>query len=257
MPETRRQKPLGFVFERTTPEASLTNRRPKDAVMIMVAHLGSCGKEYLEKVGQFRPAKCPVCEWLKVYRHSKYHRWADSSEPIPIFRFRCSRIECRKVFSVIPDFLTPGQSYPTATEEAVVAEYSSGNGTYSEISARFGVSITTCFRWVKRACAKVADWFSLAQRTVLQIAPESEIGVNVSEEQRHLWRRRRIRTAWKIERLLLLGAWPSWIRRVCQILREKVKLPDLWGLALWRWMEPRLEAFSTTVDGKSFASGPC
>lgn len=247
----------GVRVSRHHPRGFPNQQASKDAVMIMVAHLGSNGKEYLEQIDGFRPDSCPICQWLRVHRHSTHQRWADTPEQIPIFRFRCTRPGCRRVFSVIPDFLTPGQSYPTATEEAVVAEHSSGNATYSEISAKFGVSITTCFRWVKRACAKVAGWFSLAQRTVLRIVPESEIGVTVSEEYRLLWRRRRIRTAWKIEGLLLLKAWPPWIGQVCQILREKVKLPHLWGLALWRWMEPRLEVFSTTQDGKSFASGPC
>ena len=91
----------------------------------IIAHLGSTDKEYLLAIASFRPAQCPQCGGGRVHRHDEFWRQGEQQQ-VPIQRFRCARVRCRRVFSVLPSYLPPGQSYAAASEEAAVAAYVSG-----------------------------------------------------------------------------------------------------------------------------------
>lgn len=157
---------------------------------------------------------------------------------MPIYRFRCTLGCCRQVFSVLPSYLVPGQSYPAAVEETAVSTYAAGVAPLATVAETLGLGITTVFRWVNRACLTIQRWHVLLQRVLLLLDAAADMTLRLREELRRAWRARRIRRPGKVDQLLLLEQWPPWVQRLWETLATFDGAPPapgwLGALAFWR-----------------------
>lgn len=221
--------------------------------MHIIAHLGSTDNEYLLEAEAFRPDSCPSCGSSRVHHHDRYQRQGQDQQ-VPIHRWRCARVRCRQVFSVLPSYLVPDQSYSAATAEVAVATYAAGVAPLATVAAALGVGTTTVFRWVDRACSTIAAWFVALQQVLLRFNPAADVTIKLREDLRRVWRARRIRRPGKVESLLLVDRWPLWIERLRRELAafEGDPAPDWLGpLAFWRQHSEMLGRFATTEGGKA------
>jgi transposase-like protein len=222
----------------------------------IIAHLGSTDNEYLLEVEAFRPDGCPTCGGRRVHLHDEYLRQGQQMQ-VPVHRWRCARVRCRQVFSVLPSYLVPNQSYPAATQEVAVATYSAGAAPLEAVATMLGVGTTTVFRWVDRACSAIAAWFLTLQQVLLRINPAADVTVKLREDLRRVWRARRIRRPGKTAQLLLLDRWRPWVEllRLQLAAFEGDPAPDWLGpLAFWRQHMAILGRFATTESGKAHAT---
>jgi len=93
-------------------------------------------------------------------RHPGTRRNVPCSPSVPIFRFRCNKRGCRRVFAVLPNLFAPQESVPVADQEQVVFEYTAPISTCAEAAESAGVSASTVWRWVDRAAGTVEQWIA-------------------------------------------------------------------------------------------------
>lgn len=220
--------------------------------MHIIAHLGSTDNEYLLAIATFRPSRCPACGHGSVHYHDRFSRQGREQQ-VPILRFRCGRGRCQQVFSVLPSYLPPRQSYSAAVEETVVATYASGAAPLATVAAAAGIGTTTAFRWVDRACSQISAWLAVLQRALLLLSPAADLALRLQEKFRRLWRLRRIRKPGKVDQLLLLEQWPPWVQRLRQVLTETFGSEPAPGwagpLAFWRLHGSGLQQMVSTTEG--------
>lgn len=230
--------------------------------MHIVTHLGWDDKSYESAAADYEPEHCIACRGLAFSAHDGYERWG-LGERIGIRRFRCHTPGCRRVWSVLPSYLTRFQSYATAVEAAAVLGYVLQGKTYAETAAASGVSVTTAFRWVSAGTGAAALTLVHVLRTLLAFAPAPLPATESTPEDRFhagVWHMRRVRAA-KLPRLLELCVLVRCLELFAAALRptSSAAKPVLdWGL--WRWANyptPKWQMIRATIDGKSQSACRC
>jgi transposase-like protein len=198
--------------------------------MAIVAHIGDSINEYRVSGPRYFPEACPACGGTQLRRHDHYMHSAGDEAPVPIFRFRCKRRGCCKVFAVVPDLFTPKQSLPAQTQEQAVFQYAATRGTCQQVADLAGVHTSTVWRWVEQATGRVADWTAQVQRWLHTVRPGSYMAADVDESLRTRWYSRRLRLPGKIDRLLLLDRLPTLLtrcREAVQTVQRSVGRPSV------------------------------
>lgn len=110
----------------------------------------------------YRPECCPSCGKGGIWCHGNYSRkpdrfssGAESLNPIPILRFRCSN--CGKTCSVLPECLPPRFWYLWCIQQRVLIELLMGK-SLREVNQTHRPSRSTCRRW----------WLRLKDRFLIQ-----------------------------------------------------------------------------------------
>lgn len=205
--------------------------------MHSVAHLGADDTTYRIAVAEYWPDACAACGGGWLGSHDSYERWG-VSDRIDIHRFRCHSPGCRRVWSVLPSYLTRFQSYATLVEMLAGLGYVLGGRTYAQVAREAGVSVTTAFRWVTDGAVAAATTLMSVLRTLLAFAPERPVETGARAEdlqQACVWEARRVRQP-KIAMLLELCALVRCLELFADTFRPGsplAKLVPSWGI--WRW----------------------
>lgn len=169
-----------------------------DSVPIhIVAHLGHDDNTDERAATTYWPHRCMACGGTMFGPHDGYERWG-LNERIVVRRYRCHSPGCRRVWSVLPSYLTRFQMYATAVETAAVLCYVLQGKTYKDAAEAVGVSVSTVFRWVAERAGAAACTWALVVRTLLEYAPEQPIDTATETEDQvraAKWQARRVRPA--------------------------------------------------------------
>jgi hypothetical protein len=224
--------------------------------MHSVAHLGADDTTYTLAATEYWPEACAACGGGWFGPHDTYERWG-LVEQIEIHRFRCHSPGCRRVWSVLPSYLTRFQSYATLVEMLAGVGYVLGGRTYAEVAQDAGVSITTAFRWVTDGAPAAAATLMSVLQTLLTFAPEQpvETGLRAEDLQRAgLWHARRVREP-KIPKLLELCVLVRCLEVFAAAFRPATpmaKQVPSWGI--WRWASyphPKWQRIRATANETS------
>lgn len=221
--------------------------------MMIFLPLGDIVKEAAERLRAFHLDRCPCCEapcplfvcirWRQVPvglkpsvsggkgRHGDVV--PEEVVPVPLLRYRCHRRNCRAVITVSAESLVKGGVYPVAVRELVAEEYLSGRATYGQIAEQVGCSASTAWRWMRALTWRSAIWLQ-ACREWLAAEGEPTAEVELRQDLRALWQRRRVRAAGMLDGLLVAEALGSWIDRLRAKWRrwERVLPRGRWGFGL-------------------------
>jgi transposase len=205
--------------------------------MHSVTHLGADDTTYTVAAAEYWPEACAACGGGWFGPHDTYERWG-LTQLIDIHRFRCHSPGCRRVWSVLPSYLTRFQSYATLVEMLAGVGYVLGGKTYAEVARDAGVSVTTAFRWVTDGALTAAATLMSVLQTILAYAPEQpvETGMRPEDLQRAaLWQARRVRQP-KIPQLLEMCVLVRCLEVFAAAFRPAAPLAKQvpsWGI--WRW----------------------
>ena len=197
--------------------------------MHIVVHLGDSVKSYRELTSGWRSSECVCAEADVAMVHDGYPHWAGPGEEKAILILRFRGRDCRRVFSVLPDILLPGCSYPAAVRDRAVAAYVRGQGTYEEIARGLGVAKSTVWRWVHQAGLHAAAWLEQSLTLLRQIGLPSG-PVTFRHELRSLFLRRRVRRPGMLESLILIEALLGLVARAREALLRAGRGPLPAGL---------------------------
>jgi hypothetical protein len=117
---------------------------------------------------QIRPEKCPCCGGDGLHVHDQYIRNVQEqgqSLEIPVFRFRCTNLECKKTMSVIPSFVGKYQRFTWDVQEEICVDVEGGKSleqAADQVNPPTGpISSKTVWRW----CKKCKEWIRETEDT--------------------------------------------------------------------------------------------
>jgi transposase-like protein len=106
----------------------------------------------------YRNQACPCCgaigkfsSYGKYSRGLFYHKGGKNVDSrVWVLRFKCNSCVKKKTHALLPDIFTPYSPYSLSFVITVLIAYFERESTVVDICAKFGIAVSTLYRWKKR-----------------------------------------------------------------------------------------------------------